>query len=61
MSEKQSTVTRLDQRVRGRIGQQLKHYYGSCINEELPSRLLAVLKKLDEEMERKQEDTSADN
>jgi Anti-sigma factor NepR len=55
MSEKQPTVHRLDQRVRKRIGQQLKHYYGSCIDEELPPRLLAVLKKLEEEMGSKQE------
>jgi hypothetical protein len=45
MSEKRSTDQRLDQRVRGRIGQQLRDYYDS----KLPPRLLEVLKKLDEE------------
>jgi hypothetical protein len=59
MSEKEPTVQRLNQRARDQIGQQLRHYYGSCIGEELPPRLLAVLKKLDEEMESKQEHTSA--
>jgi Anti-sigma factor NepR len=58
MSEKQSTVQRLDQRVRERIGQQLRGYYGSYIGEELPPRLLAVLKKLDEETESEEENTS---
>jgi hypothetical protein len=52
MFEKQPDQ-RLDQRVRERIGQQLKAYYGSCISEELPPRLLAVLKKLDEETDSK--------
>jgi Anti-sigma factor NepR len=51
MSEKRPTDQRLDQRVRGRIGEQLRDYYGSCISAELPPRLLAVLKKLDEETE----------
>jgi hypothetical protein len=59
MSEKEPTVQRLNQRARDQIGQQLRHYYGSCIGEKLPPRLLAVLKKLDEEMESKQEHTSA--
>jgi hypothetical protein len=51
MSEKRPTDQRLDQRVKGLIGQQLRDYYDSCISEELPPRLLAVLKKLDEETE----------
>jgi hypothetical protein len=51
MSEKRPTDQKLDQRVKGRIGQQLRDYYDSCISEELPPRLLAVLKKLDEETE----------
>ena len=59
MSEKEPTVQRLNQRAREQIGQQLRHYYGSCIGEELPPRLLAVLKKLDEEMESNQEQFSA--
>jgi len=33
-----------------RIGQQLRRYYSACLTEELPPRLLAALKKLDEEM-----------
>jgi hypothetical protein len=31
-----------------RIGQQLKTYYERCITDELPPRLLALIKKLDE-------------
>ena len=42
---------RLDHRVKGQIGQQLRNYYNSCLSEELPPSLLAVLKKLDEETE----------
>jgi len=34
-----------------RIGQQLKQYFSACVIEELPTRLLAALKKLDEETE----------
>ena len=33
------------------VGQQLRAYYGACTTEELPPRLLAALKKLDEEVE----------
>jgi Anti-sigma factor NepR len=51
MSEKRPPNHGLDQRVKERIGQQLRDYYDSCISEELPPRLLAVLKKLDEETE----------
>jgi hypothetical protein len=51
MSEKRRENQGLDQRVKGRIGQQLRDYYSSCLSEELPPRLLAVLKKLDEETE----------
>jgi hypothetical protein len=51
MSEKRPTDQRLDQRVKERIGQQLRDYYDSCISEELPPRLRAVLKKLNEETE----------
>jgi hypothetical protein len=42
---------RLDRQLKERIGQQLKDYYQSCLSEELPPSLLAVLKKLDEETE----------
>ena len=34
-----------------RIGQQLKAYYQALATEELPPRLLALLKKFDEETE----------
>ena len=34
-----------------RIGQQLKAYYQALATEELPPRLLALLKRLDEETE----------
>ena len=51
MSEKRPTDRRLDQRVKERLRQQLRDYYDWCISEELPPRLLAVLKKLDEETE----------
>jgi hypothetical protein len=33
------------------IGQKLKAYYEACGTKELPPRLLALLKKLDEEIE----------
>ena len=33
------------------IGYKLRVYYQACTTEELPPRLLAVLKKLDEEIE----------
>jgi hypothetical protein len=33
------------------IGQKLKAYYQVCITEQIPPRLLALLKKLDEEIE----------
>jgi hypothetical protein len=51
MSEKRRPNQGLDQRVKRQIGQQLRDYYHSCISEELPPSLLAVLKKLDEETE----------
>jgi hypothetical protein len=51
MSEKQPTDQRLDRQLKELIGQQLKDYYYWCLSEELPPRLLAVLKKLDEETE----------
>ena len=31
------------------IGQKLRDYYQACTNEELPPRLLALVKKLDQE------------
>jgi Anti-sigma factor NepR len=34
-----------------RIGQQLRQYYSASMTEELPPRLVAALKKLDEETE----------
>jgi len=51
MPGKRLTDQRLDERVKGLIGQQLRDYYNSCISEELPPRLLAVLKKLNEKTE----------
>jgi hypothetical protein len=33
------------------IGQKLRAYYQACKTEELPPRLVALLKKLDEETE----------
>jgi hypothetical protein len=32
-----------------RIGQELKKYYQACTTDELPPRLRALVKKLDEE------------
>jgi hypothetical protein len=37
-------------RIREQIGYQLKKHYQACMTEELPPRLLAALKKLDEEI-----------
>jgi hypothetical protein len=51
MSEKRPPNHGLDQRLKERIGQQLREYYQLYISEELPARLLAVLKKLEEETE----------
>jgi len=51
MSEKRLRTKRLDRRATELIGQQLRNYYHSSFSEELPPRLLAVLKKLDEETE----------
>jgi hypothetical protein len=39
--------------TRDRIGEQLKHYYQAYRTEELPPRLLALVKKLDEEIPEK--------
>ena len=33
------------------IGQKLRAYYQACTTEELPPRLLELLKKLDDEIE----------
>jgi hypothetical protein len=51
MSQKRPPNHGLDRRLKERIGQQLRDYYQSCISEELPPRLVAVLQKLDEETE----------
>jgi predicted metal-dependent hydrolase len=37
--------------TRERIGQQLRDYYRAYATEELPPRLLALIKKLDEKFE----------
>jgi hypothetical protein len=36
--------------IREQIGHQLKKHYQACMTEELPPRLLALVKKLDEEI-----------
>jgi hypothetical protein len=36
------------------IGQQLRNYYRACTTEELPPQLLALLKKLDQELPEEQ-------
>jgi hypothetical protein len=51
MSERRPANHGLDQRVKGRIGQLMRDYYHSCLSEELPPSLLAVLRKPDEETE----------
>jgi hypothetical protein len=37
--------------AKNRIDDELKKYYQACTTEQLPPRLLVVLKKLDEEIE----------
>jgi len=44
--------------TREQIGYQLKKHYQACTNEALPPRLLAVIKKLDEELELSAEPSS---
>jgi hypothetical protein len=56
MFENQPTDPRIERRLRDRrlkeqVGKQLRDYYQTCLSEELPPGLLAVLKKLDEETE----------
>ena len=36
--------------ARNRIDEELNGYYRACTNDELPPRLLALLKKLDHEL-----------
>jgi hypothetical protein len=38
-------------RIREQIGQLLRGHYQACMSQELPLRLVATLKKLDEEGE----------
>jgi hypothetical protein len=40
--------------ARNRIDEELKQYYRACTTEELPPRLLALLKKLDNELPEEQ-------
>jgi Anti-sigma factor NepR len=40
--------------TKDRIGQQLKAHYQACTTEELPPRLVELLKKLDHELPEKQ-------
>jgi hypothetical protein len=37
------------------IGQQLRNYYRACTTEALPPQLLALLKKLDQELPEEQD------
>jgi hypothetical protein len=37
--------------IRERIGEQLREYYRAYATEELPPRLLALIKKLDEKVD----------
>jgi hypothetical protein len=36
--------------INERIGRELTKYYQACVTDELPPRLLALLKKLDQEL-----------
>jgi hypothetical protein len=50
MNKKTITEERLNSaRIRDHIGRLLQKHYQACTTDELPPRLLAVLKKLDEE------------
>jgi hypothetical protein len=50
MNKKATTEERLNSaRIRDHIGRLLQKHYQACTTDELPPRLLAVLKKLDEE------------
>jgi hypothetical protein len=50
MNKKPTAEDRLNSaRVRDYIGHLLKKHYQACTRDELPPRLLALLKKLDEE------------
>jgi hypothetical protein len=40
--------------ARERIDEELKKYYRACTTEELPPRLLALLKKFDNELSEEQ-------
>jgi hypothetical protein len=42
-------------RIQSRIAEELKHYYRGCTTGELPPQLLALSKKLDQELLKKQE------
>jgi hypothetical protein len=41
--------------ARERIAKELEEYYRACATEELPPQLLALSKKLDEELVKKQD------
>jgi hypothetical protein len=50
MNKKPTAEDRLNSaRIRDHIGHLLKKHYQACTTVELPPRLLALLKKLDEE------------
>jgi hypothetical protein len=41
--------------IKEQIGLQLRNYYRMCTTEELPPQLLALLKKLDQELPEEQD------
>ena len=41
--------------AKNRIAEELKDYYRACTTEELPPRLLTLLKKLDQELPAEQD------
>jgi hypothetical protein len=41
--------------IKEQIGLQLRDYYRTCATEELPPQLLALLKKLDQELPEEQD------
>ena len=49
MSKRTPTEQQYWSVTRERLGQTLKDYYQACTTDELPPRLLAVLKGLDED------------
>jgi hypothetical protein len=51
MIKKRTAEERLNAtRIRDHIGHLLKKHYQACVTDELPPRMLALLKKLDQEL-----------